>query len=189
MGSPGPVIEDVDARRAEHQDRRVHGHLAPGTIITSSGETVTAMRRCRSAATARAGQDARRRRVAVVAVADRLVSRPRRCWRGWGNSGWPFPRLIDVLAWAGQRGRARASTANAFSRRRHAVEIRDGVEGHARRFGGGLVWNKPMPHRVGYWVGGGAESRHRERSERSRTTTSRDKWGSWIATPAFAGSR
>ena len=47
--------------------------LPPGTIITLSGETSTEKRRCRSAGDRLAqGQDAGRRRIAVMAVAQRL---------------------------------------------------------------------------------------------------------------------
>ena len=100
--------------------------LPPGMIMTSSGETSTAKRLCRSAATAsRSGWNAGRRRIAVMAVAQRL-DRGLDDVVGRAEIRLADAEIDDVAALRGQRVGARQHGEGVFLA--DPVEGRDGLK-------------------------------------------------------------
>ncbi len=104
MGKPGVGIEDLGAGFAEHQDRHEHGDLAAGHddhVVRVDGD-VKATIKIRGDAFAQR-QDAGRRRIAVMAVAQCLDRRLDDMLRG-SEIGLPNAKIDDIASLCGKRG-------------------------------------------------------------------------------------
>ena len=107
-------VHDLGARLAEHGDREIHGDLAARHDHDPVGVDLDAPPLLDVLGDRLAqGQDAVCRRVAVVAVGQRLLGGGDDVL-GVGKSGWPIPRLMMLRPlWASSL--ARASTSKALS--------------------------------------------------------------------------